>query len=76
MIVAFSWALAPSAGRTTYLLAIVSDRWQDGAKGLESHGDVQQVSSKEEVVEVSKNGHDCIPDEIQEGLEGENKDYF
>lgn len=70
-IVAFPWTLAPSAGKTTCLLAIVSNRWQDGAKGLESHGDVQQMSSKEEVVEVSKNRHGGVPNEIQERLEEE-----
>lgn len=75
-IVAFPWTLAPSAGKTTCLLAIVSNRWQDGAKGLESHGDVQQMSSKEEVVEVSKNRHGGVPNEIQERLEEEKVNIF
>lgn len=46
----------------------MSDRRQDGAKGLDAHGDVQQMSSKEEVVEVSKNGDGGVPDQIEEGL--------
>lgn len=75
-IVAFPWTLAPSAGKTTCLLAIMSNRWQDGAKGLESHGDVQQMSSKEEVVEVSKNRHGGVPNEIQERLEEEKVNIF
>lgn len=46
----------------------MSDRRQDGAKGLEAHGDVQQVGGKEKVVEVSENGHNGVPDQIQEVL--------
>lgn len=61
-------APSPSAGRTTHLLAVVSDGGQDGAEGLETHGDVQQMGGKEEVVEVAKNGHDGVPDQIQEVL--------
>ncbi len=47
----------------------MSDRGQDGTERLEAHGDVQQMGSKEEVVEVSKNGHGGVPDEIQEVLQ-------
>lgn len=47
----------------------MSDRRQDSAKGLEAHGDVQQMGSKEEVVEVSKNGHGGVPDQIQKVLQ-------
>lgn len=65
----FICVVAPSAGGTTCLLSIVGDRRQDGAEGLEAHGDVQQMSSEEEVVEVSKNGHGGVPDQIQEVLE-------
>lgn len=61
--------LAPSSGSSTHLLAIVGDRRQDGAKRLETHCYVQQMCRKEEVVEVSKNGHGGIPDQIQEVLE-------
>lgn len=50
----------------------MSDRGQDSAERLEAHGDVQQMSSKEEVVEVSKNGHGGVPDQVQEVLQ-ENK---
>lgn len=50
----------------------MSDRRQDCAKGLEAHGDVQQMGSKEEVVEVSKNGHGGVPDQIQEVLQDKN----
>lgn len=63
--------LAPSAGWTTHLLPVVSDRRQDGAKSLEAHSDVQQMSGEEEVVEVSKDGHGGVPDQIQEGLQGQ-----
>lgn len=69
-------ALAPSAGRAACLLSIVSDRWQDGAKRLEAHGDVQQVSSEEEVIEVSKNGHGGVPDQVQEGLKESGEETF
>lgn len=60
--------IAPSVGGRAHLLPVVSDRRQDGAERLEAHGDVQQMSSKEEVVEVSKNGHGGVPDQIQEVL--------
>ena len=62
--------LAPSGGKNTCLLSVVCDRRQDGAKGLEAHGNVQQVGSEEEVVEMSKNGHNAVPDQIQEVLQG------
>ena len=74
MLKKFNWhstliyTLAPSAGRTTCLLPVVSDGRQDGAQGLEAHGDVQQMSGEEEVVEVPENGHGGVPDQIQEGL--------
>lgn len=35
------------------LFAVVGDRRQDGPQSLESHSNVQQVSSKEEVVVVA-----------------------
>lgn len=65
------WALASPAGGHTHLFAVVSDRGQDGPEGLEAHGDVQQVSSKEEVIKVAKNGHGGVPDQIQEVLQQE-----
>lgn len=64
---------APPAGRHTHLFAIVSDWGQDGPESLEAHGDVQQVSSEEEVVKVSKNGHGGVPDQIQEVLQPEEQ---
>lgn len=70
----FHCFLSPSSGQTEYLFAVVSDRGQDGAKGLEAHGDVQQVSSEEEVVEVSENRHGGVPDQIQEVLQ-EKRDH-
>lgn len=64
----FPITLAPSAGGHTHLFAIMSDWGQDGPEGLKAHGDVQQVSSEEEVIKVSKNGHGGVPDQIQEVL--------
>ena len=52
-----------------YLFAVVRHRGQDGAEGLEAHGDVQQVSSEEEVVVVSQDGHAHVPGQVQEGLD-------
>lgn len=49
----------------TCLLAIVCDRGQDGPQGLEAHGDIQQVSSEEEVVIMSQNRHGGVPDQVQ-----------
>lgn len=72
----FICTLPPSAGETTYLLAVVSDRRQDGTQGLDAHGDVQQMSSEEEVVEVSKNGHGGVPDQIQEVLQEKRGHFF
>lgn len=66
----FDCFLAPSSGRSEYLFAVVSDGGEDGAQRLEAHGDVQQVGSKEEVVEVAENGHGGVPDQIQEVLRG------
>lgn len=63
--------MAPSAAGNAHLLSVVSDRRQDGAQRLEAHGDVQQMGGEEEVVEVSKDGHGGVPDEIEEGLEGD-----
>lgn len=49
------------------------DGGQDGPQGLESHGDVQQVGSKEEVIIVSQDGHGGVPDQIQERLQRQNE---
>lgn len=50
------------------LFAVVSDRGQDGAQGFHTHGDVQEMSSKEEVVIVSQQRHQHVPDQVEEGL--------
>jgi len=52
----------------TNLFAVVGDRGEDGAQGLDAHGDVQQVAGEEEVVVVSQQGHDEVPAQVQEGL--------
>ena len=62
---------APPWWPATCLLAVVRDGGQDGAQRLEAHGDVQQVGGEEEVVEVSEDGHDGVPDQIQEVLSRE-----
>ena len=49
------------------------DGGKDGAQGLEAHGDVQQMGGEEEVVEVSEDGHDGVPDQIQEVLSRERE---
>lgn len=65
-------ALSPSGGDTC-LFAIVSDGGYDGRQGLEAHGDVQQVSSEEEVIVVSQDGHGDIPDQVEERLKQEEE---
>lgn len=39
---------------SAHLFPIVCDRGQDGTKCLKSHGNIQKVSSKEEVVIVTQ----------------------
>ena len=56
------WVLAP------HLFAVVGDGGQDGAQGLDAHGDVQQVTGEEEVVVVTQQGHDQVPAQVQERL--------
>lgn len=51
-----------------HLFAVVSDGGEDGAQGFEPHGDVQEMSSKEEIVVVAEDGHGGVPHQIQEGL--------
>ena len=60
--------LPGSACEHTHLLPVVRDRGQDGAQGLEAHGDVQEVNGEEEVVVVSQQGHDEVPAQVKEGL--------
>ena len=51
-------------------------RGEDGAQGLKAHGDVQQMSSEEEVVVVSQDGHDHVPGQVQEGIICEHNSQF
>ena len=51
-----------------HLCAVVGDGGEDGAQGLDAHGDVEQVAGEEEVVVVSQQGHDEVPAQVQEGL--------
>lgn len=53
----------------TYLLAIVSHRREDGPQGLDAHGNVQQMSGKEEVIVMSQNRHGGVPDQVEVRLE-------
>ena len=39
------------------LCSIVGDRGKDGAKSLNAHGDVKQMTGEEEVVVVSEDRH-------------------
>lgn len=56
-----------------HLFAVVGDRREDGAERFESHGDVQQVRSEEEVVVVSQDGHGGVPHQVEEGLARKHK---
>lgn len=49
----------------------MSDRRQDGAQGFDTHGDVQKMSGKEEVVVMSKERHQKVPHQVQESLKDE-----
>lgn len=48
----------------------MSDRRKDGTQRLDSHGDVQEVGSEEEVIVVPQEGHHHVPAQIQERLKG------
>lgn len=54
-----------------YLFAIVGNRRQNGAQGFHAHGDVQQMGGEEEVVVMSQQRHEHVPDQVQEGLNDE-----
>ncbi len=43
----------------------MSDRGEDGSQGFESHGNVQQVGSEEEVVIVAEDRHHHVPGQVQ-----------
>lgn len=47
----------------------MSYRWQDRPQGLKAHCNIQQVSSKEEVVVVAQDRHGCVPGKVEKGLE-------
>lgn len=53
----------------SYLFAIMSNWRQDSSQGFEAHSNVQQVSSKEEVVVVSKDWHGGVPDQVEKRLQ-------
>lgn len=53
---------------TPHLFAIVCDGGQDGAEGLEAHGDVQKMCGEEEVVVVAQDGHGGVPHQVEKRL--------
>lgn len=53
----------------SHLFAIVCDRGKDSPKRLKTHGNVQKVSGKEEVVIVTQNWHGHVPSQVQERLQ-------
>lgn len=55
------------------LFAVVSNGGQDGAKGFDTHGNVQKMSGKEEVVVVSEQRHEHVPNQVKEGLKDETE---
>lgn len=52
----------------SYLFPIVGDRGQDSTQILHTDGYVQQVTGIEEVVVMSKKGHDRVPTQIEKSL--------
>lgn len=57
----------------THLFAVVSHRRQNGAQRFDPHGNVEEMSREEEVVVVSKNGHQQIPNQVQESLRRQSR---
>lgn len=55
----------------TCLFAVVSYRRQDCSQSLEAHGNIQQMSSKEEVVVMAQNRHGGVPDQVEVRLHQE-----
>ena len=49
------------------------DWLHDGSQRLEANGHVQQVGSKEEVVEVAEHGKYEVPNYVEEGLKRKNE---
>lgn len=60
----------------TCLFAVVSYRRQDSSQGLNAHGNIQQVSSKEEVVIMAQNGHGGVPDQVEVRLHQEKQRIY
>lgn len=58
--------------KRAHLFAVVSDRGQNGAQSFDTHGDVQKMASKEEVVVVSEQRHEHVPNQVEEGLKEGN----
>ena len=58
------------------LLAVVGDGLQDDPKSRNSDGDVDQVSSKEEVVVVAEDGEDEVPELVLERVVCEGYSSF
>jgi len=54
------------------LFAIVCYRGQDGAQRLEADSHIQQMGGKEEIVEVAEQREGEVPDDVQEGVVGED----
>lgn len=54
-----------------YLFSIVCDRLHDRAKGFDGHNHIQQMCSKEEVVEVTKHREQEVPHDVQEWLQNQ-----
>lgn len=60
-------------GWHTHLFAIVGDRRQNGAQRFDAHGNVQEMSGEEEVVVMSENRHQQIPNQIEESLRRQSR---
>ena len=58
------------------LLAVVGDGLQDDPESRNSDGDVDQVSSKEEVVVVAEDGEDEVPELVLERVVREGYSSF
>ena len=58
----------PALLQWLHLFAIVGDGGEDGTQCFHTHGDVQQVTGKEEVVVVAQQGHDHVPHQVEKGL--------
>lgn len=57
----------------SHLFSIVSYRLQDRTQSFETNGNVKQMGSKEEVIEVPEDREHKIPQAVEEGLKIFNK---